>query len=371
MIELLTHSRQDTFKSCRKKHQFSYEIGLRPVEDARALRMGSAYHDGLESLGSGASIEHACSRIYAAYARGGPEWMTPYEWDIERETLLRLLCAYEWRWIESGVTNIEAEFSFKMPLVNPATGRTTPSFLLAGKIDGIVRLEDDRQAVKESKLLGEDIGPDAHLWRRLRIDSQISLYMHAARAKGFPVETVLYDVTRKPAIAPEQVPILDGDGIKIVLDRAGERVRTKDGKKWRQTADKDEGYVLQSRPMTVAEWGQKLTDDICSRPAFYFARMEVARLDADIAEYQSEIWDIQQTIRDAQKSGKWYRTVGRGCQFCPYFDLCATGTPIDPTYPPPGFEIVYNVNPELGDTNDVNSTSSATAEAESATASVE
>ncbi len=371
-MERLTHSRQACFKECRYKHELAYELGLRPISNARALRMGSAYAAGQEMLGKGHNITTACAKVYQAYGLGVPEWMTPYEWSIEMETILRLLCAYEWRWVDSGIENIAAEFEFTLPLVNPATGRPTPSFMLGGKIDGIVRLEDGRQAVKESKLLGEDIGPDASLWRRLRIDSQISLYMHAARKKGFPVDTVLYDVTRKPAIAPEQVPILDGDGIKIILDKSGERVRTKDVKKWRQTASTEDGFVLQSRPMTVEEWGEKLTKDICERPAFYFQRMEVARLDQDIEDYQTELWDVQRILREAQLSGRWYKTVSRSCVYCPYFSICADKTPVSrEAPPPPGFEFVSNVHPELtqiGELNVINA-SSATAETETCAAS--
>lgn len=364
MKELLTHSRQDAFKTCRKRHYFAYELGLRRIDDAKALRMGSAFHDGIEQLGNGASLDAACQAVRDRYG-ACPVLFDAYGWDIEVETVLRIVCAYQWRWESSELEYVAVEQMFELPLSNPATGKRTTSFNLAGKIDAIVRI-DGRLAVKESKLLGDDIGVDSPLWRRLRIDHQISLYMLAARKLGYPVETVLYDVARKPTIQPSSVPVLDELGAKIVLNERGERVRTERGQ-WRQTGDKEKGYVLQTRPMTVDEWGDKLTNDISERPDFYFGRVEVPRLDQDLAEYEAELWEIQLAIRDAQKSGHWYRTVNKNtCGYCPYFDVCTSGIKLN-GIPPEGFEFVYDRHPELGRMTDGNSDSTETTPAGAAT----
>jgi hypothetical protein len=162
------------------------------------------------------------------------------------------------------------------------------------------------------------------------------------------------------------VPVLDELGAKIVLNERGERVRTERGQ-WRQTGDKDKGYVLQTRPMTVDEWGEKLTADICERPDFYFGRVEVPRLDQDLAEYEAELWEIQLAIRDAQKSGHWYRTVNKNtCGYCPYFDLCTSGRQLN-GIPPEGFEFVYDRHPELGRMTDGTSSTETTAPSATAT----
>lgn len=346
MKEFITHSRQDCFKVCRRKHYFAYELGLRRTEDAEALRIGSAFHAGIAALGMGQGVDYACGAVRAHYAHL-PEAFDPREWLIECETVMRLVCAYDWRWASAKLVNVETEFAFELPLVNPATGKPTPLFDLAGKIDGIVRLEDGRLAVKETKTVSDDVGQSSTLWRRLRMDHQISLYIHAARLLGYPVDTVLYDVVRKPTIGATDVPIVDRDGMKIVLDTHGERVKTKQG--WRQTGDRDKGYTLQVRPMTPEEWGQKLTDDICERPDYYFARVEVPRLDQDVEEYRQELWEIQQAIREAQRSGRHYRTVNRHtCGYCPYFDVCSTNMPVDAAHVPYGFTVLTDVHPELG-----------------------
>lgn len=344
--ELLTHSRSSSFKECRKKHYFSYELAMRPITDAKALRQGSAFHSGIAALGEGKSVEEACELAGKHYL-DMPSHFDEYDWLIERETVLRTVCAYSWRWSTMPLEYVLVETGFQLPLINPATGKATPSFDLAGKIDGIVRLEDGRLAIKESKFLGEDISHDGSLWRRLRRDSQVSIYVIAARRMGHDVDTVIYDVARKPTIAPTDVPILDENGLKIVLDSTGERVRNTTGKKeFRQTADKEKGYVLQTRPMTVQEWGEKLTADIVERPDYYFCRTELPRLDGDLAETEQELWEIQLAIRDAQKTGHWYRTTNKNtCPFCPYDSIC--DRKLEPGEVPEGFEILETKHPEL------------------------
>lgn len=344
--ELLTHSRMATFKECRRKHYYQYELGMRRIDDAKALRMGSAFHAGIERLHKLGDSE-ACHAVYEAYARC-PEQIDLHDWDMERETILRLVLAYDWRWSTTPLEYVVTEGAFQIPLLNPVTGAPSKHFDLAGKIDGVVRLEDGRLAVKETKTVSEDLSITSDYWRRLRIDHQISLYIHAARQEGYKVDTVLYDVVRKPAIQPTPVPLVDEEGVKIVHDFNGQRVRNKDGKSWRQTASVADGYVLQTRPMSVEEWGKKLTDDIVSRPDFYFARVEIPRLDQDVQDYQQEVWEIQQTIREAQRMGRWYRTVNRNtCPFCQHFNHCSENQQIDPARPPLGFHIVTDVHPEL------------------------
>lgn len=369
--QLITHSCQATFKECRRKYYYSYELKLRRIDDARALRMGSAGHSGVAALGEGKSIDLACAAVRSHYERMLEHFDT-YEWAIECETMLRLVCAYQWRWAGHPLEYIEVEKRFQLPLINPSTGAPTPIFDKAGKRDGIVRMEDGRLAVKETKFLGDDIGPDSPLWRRLRMDQQISMYIGAAREQGINAATVLYDVIRKPTIKPEQVPILDGLGMKIVLDANGDRVTIKGGKP-RQTASKEDGYVLQTRPMTPAEWGEKLTADICERPDYYFARVEIPRMDQDIDEFAIELWETQKVIRDAQLNNRWFRTVGKNsCGFCSYFDICSTNQTIDAGNPPMGFEILSDCHPELAledsHVSDSSSTETATCGPTAATA---
>lgn len=364
MNQLLTHSRTQSFKQCRRAHYYAYELGIRREVDAKALRMGTAYHAGLEVMALTGDLDrslHAASECYQNIPGEFDEW----EWEIEETTVRALLSGYHWRWGDSGIKHLATERKFSLRIKNPATGRSVQGWEWAGKIDGVVTLADGRMAVKENKLLSDSLDSDADLWRRLQLDSQISGYIIAARELGFPVDTVLYDVTRKPTIKPNDVPILDDAGLKVVIDQAGNRVLTKQGKP-RQTADNELGYVVVTRRMTPEEWGEKIVADIGERPDYYYARREVPRLDKDLEEWQAEMYEVQRTIGEAQKYRRWFKTVSPStCTFCSYFGLCSSGSDPQSGALPVGFVRIGDVHPELGGSN-VNSPTTTSQEAAAA-----
>jgi PD-(D/E)XK nuclease superfamily len=241
-------------------------------------------------------------------------------------------------WVESfypvleshDILEVESEFSF--PLLNPETEAPSRTFVEAGKIDGILR--DKRTGVLkvlEHKTTSDSIEPESNYWGKLTMDTQISKYILSLRSRGIDANTVVYDVVRKPGYKLGNIPLLDEDGVKIVLDAAGERVRTKDGKKWRQTADADAGYVLQTRPETLEELSSRTLTEIGSRPEDYFAVREVGRTDSDLLEYMNDAWAQSQMILYFRKRNLWPRNPSACSAFgtCEFFDLCAGRATVD------------------------------------------
>lgn len=354
--QLITHSRIQCVQTCRKKHWWKYEQGIRKQSDATALRMGSIYHEMLDILGGGMLLIDAREWLRDKYESCQLDNLDDYQWAIEETTLAVLITCYEWRWADSQIKILATEKSFRIPLRNPKTGAASTVFDHAGKLDKSILLEDGRQGLMEHKLLGVDHGDGSDLREMLRMDPQITLYLHAERVLGQPAETIIYDVTRKPTIKPSAIPVLDDDGFKIVVDESGARVYLddkvkKDGTvtpgKPRQAASKDNDWTLLTRPMTPDEWAEKLRVDIGERPDFYFSRIEVPRLDDEVTEALQDLWDAQKTIREAQNSGRWFRTVNRNtCPFCEYFSLCCSKYNLADGVPE-GFEQLTNVHPEL------------------------
>lgn len=353
-MQLLTHSRQDSFKSCRKKHWFAYEVGLRRTLPSPALRMGTAFHAALEQFGLG-QLEAGMRAIREVYSPWAMQDTTG-AWQFEMETVIAITAGYAAYWgsATEPLEHIATEQAFAIPLRNPSTGRASRIFRLAGKIDGIVRLEDGRLAVMEHKLLSEPIDCGARLWQRTMVDHQITTYVLAARELGFNVETVLYDVARKPTFSPGGTPVLDDDGQKIVYDEDGCRAKTKTGS-WRQNGGA--GYTVLMRDETPEEWSSRVMESILRQPEQYYQRREVPRLDSDLEAYREELWDIAQTMRDAQIHDRHYRTVSRDtCSWCPYFGPCTSGwSSSDAT--PDGFELLDFLHPELEELNGSDSTS--------------
>jgi len=346
--QLITHSRIQCFQSCSKKHWWSYEMGLRKETTATAMRMGTNYHEMLDILGQGEPLLNATVWLADEYRQNSPPNLDEYQCSIEEATLATLITCYQWRWAESEIEILACEKSFRIPLRNPATGKPSTKFDHAGKIDKSIRLEDGRQGIMEHKLLGVPHDADSDLNKMRRMDPQVTLYLHAERVLGQPAETIIHDITRKPTIKPSPIPEIDEHGLKIVVDAQGNRAFTASKGHPRQTASKADGLVMKTRPMTPAEWSEKLRTDIGERPDFYFSRTEVPRLDSEIEEGLQDLWDAQKSIAEAQRTGRWFRHVDRNsCPWCECFSLCCAKYDLDSMGVPDGFVQSGVVHPEL------------------------
>ncbi len=304
---LLTATRLATLRRCPRQHYYRFELGLSRIRSSDALRLGAAFHRGLELHNVGMPAAEALSQAAASYD-AVPEWADTFEWQVERETVQQLLTGHFWRYGSDDVQVLAVEQGFELPLVNPHTGRPSRAFALAGKIDAIVRLADGRLAVLEYKTSGEDIGPDSDYWLRLRCDPQLSQYVLAARALGYEVTTVLYDVTRKPTIRPRNKP----------------------------------------QPETPAQYGARLLQDIGDRPDYYFQRREVPRLEDELAEFQLELWQQAKQLLDSRRHGRWFRNVQRfTCGTCEFANLCLNSVRVTAGTAPAGYSILSDVHPEL------------------------
>jgi len=346
---ILTHSRIAAFKECNRRHFYSYELGVRKESDPAALRIGSAIHKGLEFHAKGE--DDVISKAIAGYQEP-PLWCNTeekfMEWIAESRKVACMLSSYFWYWGESEIEEyVAVELEFNIPIRNPDTGAATNVFTVSGKIDGIVRMKDGRLLVLEHKTTSDDISPDADYWKRLRLDHQISLYMVAARELGHEVDGVLYNVLRKPRHDIRNIPVLDADGLKIVIDANGQRVMNKNGSP-KQSPDAENGWIIETRLETADEYDDRLLAEMRDRPESYFARQEIPRLNADLEEFAYELWFTQQHMRECQIRNRWVRNTASCIGFgrCQYLDVCHNGMRIGEAIPS-GFTRVENIHPEL------------------------
>jgi hypothetical protein len=342
---LLTHSAEAAYKLCPRKYYLGYQLGLRPSFQSDALRLGSAFHLGLESLKAGEGLEAGVASIRASYGdHERSPYLTDEDYRTEEEIACTLVRGYHVRWGSDPIVEyVAVEQSFDLPIVNPLTRRETPLFRTGGKIDGIARLPDGRLALIEHKTTSDSIEPESDYWRRLMMDGQVSRYVIAAREIGYDVTTTVYDVVRKPGIRPKAIAKAD-----------------------RARANQTGSYF--GRPFfgecpereTAEFFGARLLADLLERPAHYFARMEVPRLESDLDEFRYEQWRMQRTIRqaeiDAQAMGRaaWPRNTGACLNpyKCAYFSICTSGNDLNPeTDIPQGYRRVDVLHEELATTS--------------------
>lgn len=142
----LTATRLTTLRTCPRRHYCRYELGLARVRQATPLRFGSAYHHGMERRNGGASAVDVLTEARAGYATC-PDWADPIDWAVECETLAQLLAGHFWRYENDNLQFVAVEQQFELPLTNPDTGKSSRAFLLAGKIDAIVKMPDEARTV--------------------------------------------------------------------------------------------------------------------------------------------------------------------------------------------------------------------------------
>jgi hypothetical protein len=335
---LATNSSTSTFKSCRRKYLYQYGIGVRKREHGGALSLGSAWHVGLDVRNKGGTLDVAIETACAGY-EVTPGWVKTEdhvaEWMLERWTVASMLRQYYERYGDAAsdpdiAEVVASEMVFEFPVKNPATGRRIRGKMASGKIDGIVRMHDGRLALLEHKSAKDDLGPDSDYWKKLKFDSQISMYWVACHELGYPIETILYDVQRKPGIKPRKVTKSENEAIKSLGYYYGDVAKA--------TAD------FETFPM----WSARFCYDVRCDPSRYFVRKEISRLTADLDEFRRDLYHVVQDIADAEKHGRWYRNQTACRSYnkpCPYVKHCHAG--VSRENPPPYFEAVDDVHPEL------------------------
>jgi hypothetical protein len=306
--QILTHSRMSCYRDCPRKHYISYELGIKSDSDSEAIRFGHAFHEAIEHE----SCDDVTSRMEDRFMA-----------ESVKATFAEYVNRYP---AHDDVQQVANELEFEIPIINPATGRPTPTFVLKGKIDNIVQLHDGRLALMENKTTTRDFSPGADYWTRLHMDMQLSIYLIAARSISIEVDTILYNVIRRSALRPLKATPPESRKFK------------KDGTLYANQRAEDE---------TPQEYGQRIREDIQSRPDYYFARIEIARLQDDLDECAAEIWQQQLAIREAQKSGLWYRNPNNCFGFfkCQYLPICQNRDL--ETHTPAGFIRLDEIHPEL------------------------
>lgn len=351
------------FKACTMRCWLSYIKGIRPAETTDALRMGSNWHEMLEVLSVNDSMDEAIDALDSAY-ENKPNSKTREEWDVERAKLAYSLAGYNW--YHDNLVVVAREIPFTLKIINPDTGATLPDCEIVGKIDKIVKIGDE-YLICEHKSTSKAVDNDSQLWGHLRLDTQTTLYQYAVNQlsmsgaleqfgipKGTLIAGGLYDVWRKPTIAPKMlsqkdtaeldetgrymdqdftlgIKNADGDGHPEVpewVEVNGVVTEHKEGKK--------EGtFAIRETPDM---YGARLLADIQERPEYYFNRKPLVRSLKDMARLEREIYSIYKTAREMDKNNAFY-TCEDQCEatfHCSYIPICYNNIDVD-KYLPEGF----------------------------------
>ena len=330
-----TNSALTCARRCLREYDLRYQHQLdADGEPSEALAVGSLWH-----LAHETSARSSAEEVYRVIRERAPSAL----W---AEKLCRLFAAHGWWWSNEGIRVVQSETTFSVAL-GDAVGDACPSHLrdhiIRGQIDGVVQSEDGRLGLLEYKTTS-DTDLDAY-FRKLRLDTQVSIYPIAARALGlfdghYP-DFVLYDVTRKPSIRQKKLTKAD-----VALLSSGEAY-------YGETfADDEVALALAEKTETPAMYGARLTAEIGNEPERYFARREVHRTTGD---YEQAVNDLLQQIevvewasghqppmmhRNPDACFVWHRP-------CDFHRLCSLGAYPRTDEVPDGFVRREHRHPEL------------------------
>tara|TARA_R100001594_G_scaffold139640_3_gene184223 strand:+ start:1173 stop:2258 length:1086 start_codon:yes stop_codon:yes gene_type:complete len=267
-----------------------------------------------------------------------------------------LMVGYDARWKDAGYATISTEEEFRLPIVNPASGRSSQLFQQGGKFDGIIE-RDGRHFLLEHKTAGEEIRDrSSPYWRRLAIDSQVSMYVLANWQAERKLDGTIYDVIRKPATNPvnlapgkmkaKAVTLEQSFGTIREMKEFGSYYGVKQDERviWDVLEQLDRG----SKPRESAFMYQcRLISVIGSDLNKYYQRQMVPRLDHEILEFANELWQVAKDINEARKHQRWYRNSDACMSWntpCEYLGICSDHDSVDSEK----WDRADSVHPELG-----------------------
>jgi hypothetical protein len=321
---LLTNSRAKTARACPRKHHIEYELGYRPVVEAEELTFGTLIHNALAAwwaLAKPGVLKLA--RLNAALEFVEQSKVDPF---ISARARVMLI-GYHARWADEPYEIVAVEEQFDGPLINPDTGHVSKLWRIGGKLDGLIRHTETGEVwLTEHKSSAEDLSPGGIYWRRLRMDSQVSIYFDGAKLLGHDVTGCIYDVLAKPTQRPLKATPVESRKFKA------------NGELYANQRAEDE---------TPDAYGDRLVEAITAEPAKYFARIEVPRLDSELNDARRDLWQLAQRLREDERLERAPRNVDACLMYgrvCPFFDVCSGVASLGDGRL---FRRSYNVHPEL------------------------
>jgi len=208
---------------------------------------------------------------------------------------------------------VALEKVFDGRIINPATGMSSRSFTMSGKVDGIVRMGDEYYLLehKTASLI------DSSYLERLWTDFQITLYAWYVRETlGIPVVGIIYNMLSKAKLQ-------QGKGeteAEFEARRAELLAKSKTGKTTakRKLPESDEDFQ-ERLAAKYAEPGGSQTQ-MFHRETLYISRDRYTVL-------QTELWELTQAFPEARRRGYFYQNTAFCFRFrspCAYYPICSS-----------------------------------------------
>lgn len=232
-----------------------------------------------------------------------------------------LLVGYHARWKDAGYVPVLVEQVIQKNLFNPETRRQSRSFTIAGKLD-VVAMLGGRRMLIDHKTTSQDItDPASPYWRQLVVEGQVSHYMLLDWMDGNKCDGAVWDVIRKPSISPKKLTKAERASV-VAEGRYFGAIVSNDDRQALAAGEERESFAM---------YEARLAHDCThERPDWYFQRRAVPRLDSELNEYASELWEHGQDVlyaRNKAADGKLPPRNSGACMLygspCNFLGICS------------------------------------------------
>jgi hypothetical protein len=296
------------FRNCRKACEYRYEIGLVPREKDPSLSFGSLIHECLQTWHGTRDITAVIDFIDRACPSRRDDDGVRRDWHLARA----MMSGYAARYPQEEFEIVALEKTFEGPIVNPATGAASRSFVLAGKVDGIVRIGGDHYILEHKTAATID----GDYFERLWTDFQITIYSHyVEQTLGIPITGVIYNVLGKARLQQSK-----GETEDEYLERRAELIeKSKTGK----------STAKRKMPESDEEFQARLAEKYAAPEMFHREMLYLSRDRFDVL--RTELWELSKAFLDARNRKVFYQNTAFCFNYnrpCPYFPICrSNGNP--------------------------------------------
>jgi hypothetical protein len=281
---------------------------LVPLQRDHNLYFGSLIHECLQSWHQRRDLAEVLALIDKLCPNRRQDEGQRRDWHLATA----MMTAYAARYAAEDFEVIALEKNFEGPIINPDTGAASRSFVLAGKVDGIVRIGGEH-FILEHKTAAQI---DADYLEKLWTDFQITLYAHyIEQTMGIPITGILYNVLVKAKLQQGKGETEE----EFQARRAELLAKSKTGK----------STAKRRLPETDHEFQQRLADKYADPGILHREMLYLSRDRFEIL--RGELWELTQAFLEAKRRRVFYQNTSFCFNYqrpCAYFALCrSNGNP--------------------------------------------
>jgi hypothetical protein len=304
----ITYSALSMFRNCRKAYQDRHIRNLEPIQTVETLRFGALIHQCLEWWHGGANLETVLAGIDSSCERRATDDEVKKAWHMARA----MMRGYANRYPKEDWTPVALEKPFSGPIINPETGAASRSYVLSGKVDGIVSLPDGNYVLEHKTASSIDGDYIDKLWT----DFQITLYAHyVERCLYIPIAGIIYNILGKTRMQQS----------------AGETEEEYRERYFALCAKNKSGKSTATRqmPETDYEFSKRLDEKYTEPDMFHRETIFLDRGRFEIL--QAELWELTKALLEAKRRAMYYQNTSQCYDFmgfgrkCPYLPICKAG----------------------------------------------